>query len=195
MPPDAVACLSLPPRAVTIVPSLAKVRRVRAKAALAARPVPVLWAVSCAICNTVGPVARARDKTARSAGRGQFELRTIGGISGWMCGTCCRIHDAMRPPATRAECEFGPRPCPALLCRYHLAFDVSRKADKNFKLAHTCALDFARDNPQGATLREVGALLGMTREGSRYVELSAKAKVRALAGIRFDFLDEDEEKP
>jgi len=149
--------------------------------------------VSCAICNEVGPVCRHREKTARPAERGGYELRLIGDITGWMCGQCCRVRDAMRPPATRGECEFGPRPCMAMFCRYHLAFDVSRKANNLFELTETCALDFAREHPEGATLREVGALLGMTREGSRYVELSAKAKVRAMPGIRFSFLDEADE--
>ena len=71
------------------------------------------------------------------------------------------------------------------MCRYHLMFEVSRKAPKDFELHGSCALDFARDHPEGSTLREVGELLGMTREGSRYSELSALAKIRE-AGIDWE---------
>ena len=177
--------LSLPPAAPTPSP-------VRRRAPIGQRAVKAWWAVQCCVCETVGPLAREREKVDRPAEREGFELRMMGEISGWLCPKCCALRDLMTPPKTRGECEFGMRPCYHAFCRYNLAFDVSRKASKVFELTETCALDFARSHPEGATLKEVGALLGMTREGSRYVELAAKAKVRNITNIRFEFLDEED---
>jgi hypothetical protein len=166
----------------------------RRRAPIGQRPVKAWWAVQCCVCGAVGPVAREREKTARPAIRRGFELRQMGTISGWLCERCCQYRDAMSPPATRGDCEYGGRPCVHFFCRYNLVYDISRKARKDFTLTETCALDFARTHPEGATLKEVGALLGMTREGSRYVELAAKAKIRLITNIRFSFLDEQDEE-
>lgn len=166
----------------------------RKRAPIGQRPVKAWWAVQCCVCGAVGPVAREREKTARPAIRQGFELRQMGTISGWLCETCCTVRDAMTPPPTRGDCELGTRPCVRFFCRYNLVFDISRKAKKDFTLIETCALDFVRNHPEGATLKEVGALAGMTREGARYVELAAKAKIRAISNIRFSFLDEQDEE-
>lgn len=84
-------------------------------------------------------------------------------------------------PATRADCESSPRPCPWVSCRHHLHLDVDPRG--NLKLApegqpgDSCALDVAEQG--GATLEEVGELLGgLTRERVRQIEQAALAKVR-----------------
>jgi hypothetical protein len=158
------------------------------------RAAKACWAVQCCVCGAIGPIARKRETTAAPARRSGFELRKLGTITGWLCEHCCEVRDSMSPPATRGECELGARPCTRVLCRYHLVYDISRKAKKDFVVPLTCALDFARDNPEGATLKEIGKLLGCTREGIRYLELSAKAKIKATVGIRFSFLDEEDKE-
>ena len=87
-------------------------------------------------------------------------------------------------PQTRAECEFVPRPCPYVSCRYHLFVDVSPKTGAiklNFpdlepdELAESCTLDVAERD--GATLEEVGSCLNITRERVRQVEVLALARL------------------
>jgi hypothetical protein len=82
-----------------------------------------------------------------------------------------------------------------MLCRYHLAFDVSRKASADFELEDTCALDIVDQHPEGMTLRELGAKLGMTREGAREIEVLALPKLHAVPGLSdmvFEDIDGDE---
>jgi len=86
-------------------------------------------------------------------------------------------------PKTRADCVDGPRPCPWVSCRHHLAIDVlasgsfqvnfpSRLAD----LADTCALDIA--DRGAATLEEIALLVNLTRERVRQIEIRAMARYR-----------------
>ena len=93
-------------------------------------------------------------------------------------------------PRTRGECQDGQRPCPFIHCRYHLAtklLDGSRRLKVRFvpRGQDTCALDVADRGHH--TLEEVGALLGVTRERARQIEISALFKLRGelecLAGI------------
>ena len=69
-------------------------------------------------------------------------------------------------PTTRADCENGPRPCPWTRCRHHLGED----------LPESCALDVAER--QGATLEEIAAILGVSRESVRLIEVKALGKLR-----------------
>lgn len=102
------------------------------------------------------------------------------------------------PPATRADCIDGPRPCPATRCRWHLAADFrtprttpgtpSRGADSLSELRESCALDVA--DRGGATLEEVGEILGVTRERVRQIEAIALGKAER-AGIRIGAYDLD----
>lgn len=92
-------------------------------------------------------------------------------------------------PRTRGDCIDGPRPCPWLSCRGHLALDVSVHTGRILPIegnrystddeiialvegmTDTCALDVAdRELGQGLTLEEVGALLNITRERVRQIE-------------------------
>jgi hypothetical protein len=90
-------------------------------------------------------------------------------------------------PETRAECAEGPRPCPFVSCKHHLFIDVSPRTGAiklNFPdlevwdLGESCALDVA--DRGGTTLEDVGAIMNLTRERIRQVEVKALAKLEAL---------------
>ena len=90
-------------------------------------------------------------------------------------------------PRTRAECADGPRPCPYVSCKHHLYVDVSSRTGAiklNFpdlevwELNESCALDVA--DRGGTTLEDVGAIMNLTRERIRQVEVKALAKLEAL---------------
>lgn len=102
-------------------------------------------------------------------------------------------------PATRAECAEGPRPCPFISCKHHLYIDVSPRTGAiklNFpdlevwEMGESCALDVA--DRGGTTLEDVGAIMNLTRERIRQVEVKALAKLEALRDMMAlrDFVDE-----
>lgn len=90
-------------------------------------------------------------------------------------------------PRTRSECVDGPRPCPYVSCKHHLFIDVSPKTGAiklNFpdlevwEMGESCALDVA--DRGGTTLEDVGAIMNLTRERIRQVEVKGLAKLEAL---------------
>ena len=96
------------------------------------------------------------------------------------------VNDIERP-RTRAECAEAPRPCPFVSCQHHLYLDVSARTGAiklNFpdlevwEMTETCALDVA--DRGGTTLEEVGAIMNLTRERIRQVEVKGLAKLAAL---------------
>jgi hypothetical protein len=102
-------------------------------------------------------------------------------------------------PARRAECAEGPRPCPFVSCKYHLFIDVSPRTGAiklNFPdlevwdMGESCALDVA--DRGGTTLEDVGAIMNLTRERIRQVEVKALAKLEALRDMMAlrDYVDE-----
>ena len=102
-------------------------------------------------------------------------------------------------PRTRAECLEGPRPCPYVSCQHHLFLDVSARTGAiklNFpdlevwEMNETCALDVA--DRGGTTLEDVGAIMNLTRERIRQVEVKALAKLEALKDMLAlrDYIDE-----
>ncbi|WP_437682920.1 sigma factor-like helix-turn-helix DNA-binding protein [Sorangium sp. So ce131] len=102
-------------------------------------------------------------------------------------------------PRTRAECVDGPRPCPYVSCQHHLYLDVSARTGAiklNFPdlevwdMNETCALDVA--DRGGTTLEDVGAIMNLTRERIRQVEVKALAKLEALKDMMAlrDYVDE-----
>ena len=107
-------------------------------------------------------------------------------------------HDYEKPKA-RAECVDGVRPCPFVSCKHHLYLDVSNRTGAiklNFPdlevwdMNETCALDIA--DRGGTTLEEVGAIMNLTRERIRQVEVKALAKLdslRDMSALR-DYVDE-----
>lgn len=102
-------------------------------------------------------------------------------------------------PRMREECAEGPRPCPFVSCKHHLYIDVSARTGAiklNFPdlevwdLGESCALDVA--DRGGTTLEDVGAIMNLTRERIRQVEVKALAKLEALRDMTHlrDFVDE-----
>src|SRR5258706_2657935 len=93
-------------------------------------------------------------------------------------------------PQSRAECAEGPRPCPFVPCKHHLFIDVSPRTGAiklNFPdlevwdLVESCAIDVADSG--GKTLEDVGAIMNLTRERIRQVEVKALAKLEALSDM------------
>lgn len=102
-------------------------------------------------------------------------------------------------PRTRQECLDGPRPCPYVSCKHHLYIDVSPRTGAiklNFpdlevwEMGESCALDVA--DRGGTTLEDVGAIMNLTRERIRQVEVKALAKLEALKDMMAlrDYVDE-----
>lgn len=92
-----------------------------------------------------------------------------------------------RLPMTRDECRDGPRPCPFVSCRHHLYLDVHPVTGNirlNFpdleveELEFSCSLDLADRGP--LTLDELGALLNVTRERARQLELLAMTRLEEV---------------
>jgi hypothetical protein len=91
-------------------------------------------------------------------------------------------------PRSRAECAGVPRPCPFVSCHHHLYLDVSARTGAiklNFPDLEvdelpadaSCALDVAERH--GETLEAVGAIMNLTRERVRQLEVKALAKLQA----------------
>jgi hypothetical protein len=95
-------------------------------------------------------------------------------------------------PETREECRSMPRPCPWVSCSHHLYLDVNPESGAiklNFphlevwEMAETCSLDVA--DRGGITLEEVGAILNLTRERIRQVEVRGLTKIKVHTGDEF----------
>ncbi len=102
-------------------------------------------------------------------------------------------------PITRDACAGGERPCPYVSCKHHLFLDVSARTGAiklNFPdlevwdMNETCALDVS--DRGGTTLEEVGAIMNLTRERIRQVEVKGLAKLQALKDMMAlrDYVDE-----
>jgi len=107
--------------------------------------------------------------------------------------------DDIERPKTRADCVGGERPCPFVSCKHHLYLDVSARTGAiklNFpdlevwEMTETCALDVA--DRGGTTLEDVGAIMNLTRERIRQVEVKGLAKLQALKEMTAlrDYVDE-----
>jgi Sigma-70, region 4 len=97
--------------------------------------------------------------------------------------------DDVERPMSREECANMPRPCPFVSCAHHLYLDVNPESGAiklNFphlevwEMAETCSLDVA--DRGGITLEEVGAILNLTRERIRQVEVRGLHKIRLHSG-------------
>ena len=98
--------------------------------------------------------------------------------------------DDVDRPASRHECMTTmQRPCPFVSCSHHLYLDVNPETGAiklNFphlevwEMAETCSLDVA--DRGGITLEEVGAILNLTRERIRQVEVRGLAKIKDNTG-------------
>jgi hypothetical protein len=107
--------------------------------------------------------------------------------------------DEIERPVQRADCVGGERPCPFVSCKHHLYLDVSARTGAiklNFPdlevwdMSETCALDVA--DRGGTTLEEVGAIMNLTRERIRQVEVKGLARLAALRDMMAlrDYVDE-----
>jgi hypothetical protein len=94
-------------------------------------------------------------------------------------------------PRTRAECNDVPRPCPFVSCKHHLYLDVSQRTGSiklNFpdlevwEMKTSCALDIADEG--GTTLENVGAILNVTRERVRQLELAALTRLSTIRDMK-----------
>jgi hypothetical protein len=97
--------------------------------------------------------------------------------------------EEVQRPQTRAECQQMERPCPFVSCEHHLYLDVNPDSGAiklNFphlevwEMPETCSLDVA--DRGGITLEEVGAILNLTRERIRQVEVRGLVKIRHRNG-------------
>ena len=92
---------------------------------------------------------------------------------------------AIERPRRRGDCADGPRPCPWLGCRYHMALRIRRLSitvDPAFwagEMRHTCALDVAAEGEH--TLEAVGDLWGLSRERIRQIEQGALSHIGEAA--------------
>jgi len=87
-------------------------------------------------------------------------------------------------PKTRADCTMVERPCPYVLCRYHLYLDIGRSGNLKFnfpglevwEMGESCVLDVA--DRGGATFDDVGAAMNLVRERIHQIECEAIDQVR-----------------
>jgi hypothetical protein len=104
-------------------------------------------------------------------------------------------------PRTRADCADGPRPCPWVSCRYHLATEVGHSGSLTIRFAvpggksgepqyddgvawdamdDTCSLDVADEG--GASLERVAWAMNIDPERVRQIEREAIGRLRAYGG-------------
>lgn len=92
-------------------------------------------------------------------------------------------------PRTRAGCADVPRPCPFVSCAHHLYLDVSQRTGRltlnrpelephELEPGASCALDVAEHG--GASLDEIAAAMGVSRERIRQIEVRAMARAALL---------------
>ncbi len=101
-------------------------------------------------------------------------------------------------PKTRGDCEGGERPCPYVSCRHSLYLEVNHAGNIQFNhpdlepesMADSCSLDVA--DRGGATLEEIGKIMGFTRERSRQLEVKALRKIGQKGRAFWDDHREDE---
>ena len=99
---------------------------------------------------------------------------------------------ALRGPRTRGECVDGPRPCPWVSCRHHLATEAlrlrwtpkyglshqpppGRVAAALGDLAETCSLDVADQGDH--TFKSIAQLLRMSRSRAQQIAAQGLARV------------------
>lgn len=113
-----------------------------------------------------------------------------------------RLNDALaiyreRPddrPRTRAQCPSSGKPCPWVLCRYHLWLDRKQYKGRDAlnmvwpdrapeALDETCALHAAeRHSGEGMSLQEVSDLIDTSRERVRQLEAEAMQALKVAMG-------------
>lgn len=84
---------------------------------------------------------------------------------------------------TEGACAARPGPCPEIRCRYHLGNE--RFAPDG--MAEPCAIRLATAGPM--TLAEVGAVMGLTRERVRQIEVDALRRLRGTVAAKLGLED------
>ena len=144
---------------------------------------------------------QARSRRKRAVRGATISVKRLTQIS-LAVGRALYPDEGIERPRTRADCVDGPRPCPWVACRYHLALDVLPETGGikvNFPdlephempAAACCALDVA-DRGE-ATLEQVGVLMNLTRERVRQVQAGAMRQL-ADPALR-QHLDRADETP
>jgi hypothetical protein len=85
-------------------------------------------------------------------------------------------------PILCGDRESAPRPCQRTECRYNLCAPKDPRGRKSTVVrddGETCALDVAELGAH--TLDEIGAIVGLTRERVRQIEVRAMLKLRVAA--------------
>ncbi len=83
----------------------------------------------------------------------------------------------LRPPASRAECQDGPRPCPYVTCRYHLWRDPGPHGWVRIRRGpESCALDVAERGPTKP--EEIARLTGLVLRRVEQIHDETFAKLR-----------------
>jgi hypothetical protein len=99
------------------------------------------------------------------------------------------VYPDVERPRSREDCQSMPRPCPFVSCSHHLYLDVNPETGAiklNFphlevwEMAETCSLDVA--DRGGITLEEVGAIVNLTRERIRQIEVRGLVKIKNHTG-------------
>jgi len=95
-----------------------------------------------------------------------------------------------RFPAHRKDCRVAARPCPWVRCKWHLYLTTQGEdrakrqgcrrnrlhGKELWEIPRTCVLDIADQG--GATLEEVGRIIGVSRERIRQIEEHALRQLR-----------------
>jgi len=94
-------------------------------------------------------------------------------------------------PRTRGDCTDGPRPCPWVSCRHHLALDVNEHTgqvrivipvEALDQAEHTCALDVAEHGGLGDAA--VARLLGLGQSSVSKVSSRGEGRLLRLPVIQ-----------
>ncbi len=92
-------------------------------------------------------------------------------------------------PKTRGDCKNGPRPCPWMGCRNHLATDITHQGQLRINFdpfdgqgRETCALDVA--DRDGQSLDQVGQIMELSRERVHQIEQKACEKLHQTPVFR-----------
>ncbi len=113
------------------------------------------------------------------------------GSTGWHWA--CAKPGELPPPLDAGQLQAlnTCRPCPWISCRHHLylevhpttgAMKINFKGNEPDELEETCAIDIGERG--GLALKEVGAMIRLTRERIRQVEVSGIRKLQSKEYVR-----------
>lgn len=94
------------------------------------------------------------------------------------------LDTALPPLPKRSECRDGPRPCPHVRCRYHLAVEALPTgtlriyAEDPADLVESCSLDVAERG--GASQRQLAIILGVTTQRANQMEFDALLHLKQI---------------